>query len=358
MTLLLASVGIAEPSTLPLALVLLVGGLALLLVGAHFLVEHATALAHLLGVSPLAIGLTVIAFGTSAPELALNVVAAASSEAGATLAYGNIVGSNIANIGLVLAVACLFHPIVVHKSIRYVYWPLLVVTELLLLALAGADQQVNWVDGIVLLASLPIVLYLLKVIAVRLGGAGCPEVESKSDRRALSRLAVAGMLALGLVMLLAGARLAELGAIDVARHAGLSEAVIGLTVVAVATSLPESFAAIIAARKEQYDLAMGTVIGSNLFNILSVLAITSLVRPVPIPHDVGWASLTPMFIFTLAIGVIYIKKLKFFVRRFGTAGTDWGVTLGRWWGGIMLTLWIALMVSYVVMGEQAGGAGP
>ncbi|MDP6891440.1 MAG: hypothetical protein QF471_08930, partial [Phycisphaerales bacterium] len=97
MTLLLASVGIAEPSTLPLALVLLVGGLALLLVGAHFLVEHATALAHLLGVSPLAIGLTVIAFGTSAPELALNVVAAASSEAGATLAYGNIVGSNIAN---------------------------------------------------------------------------------------------------------------------------------------------------------------------------------------------------------------------------------------------------------------------
>ena len=157
-----------------------------------------------------------------------------------------------------------------------------------------------------------------------------------------------------MVMLLVGAKLSELGAIDIARRAGLSEAVIGLTVVAVATSLPESFAAILAAKKKQFDLAMGTVIGSNLFNILSVLAITSLVRPVPIPHDVGWASLIPMFIFTLAIGAIYIKKMRIYQRFFGASGEDGGVILGRMWGGILLALWIAAMIYYVAAGEQMG----
>ena len=351
MTLLPASVGITDPPTVLLAIVLLVGGLTLLLVGAHFLVDRATEVAHRFGVSPLAIGLTVIAFGTSAPELALNVVAAASSEAGARLAFGNVVGSNIANIGLVLALACLVHPVVAHRSIRYVYWPLLVATEVLLLILAGGTDAIDWVDGIILLASLPIVLFILHWLA---GNKASADVEVELERGASATLTTIGMLVLGMVMLLVGAKLSELGAIDIARRAGLSEAVIGLTVVAVATSLPESFAAILAAKKKQFDLAMGTVIGSNLFNILSVLAITSLVRPVPIPHDVGWASLIPMFIFTLAIGAIYIKKMRIYQRFFGASGEDGGVILGRMWGGILLALWIAAMIYYVAAGEQMG----
>jgi cation:H+ antiporter len=354
MTLLPASVGITDPQPVLLALVLLVGGLALLLVGAHFLVDRATAMAHQFGVSPLAIGLTVIAFGTSAPELALNVVAAASSEAGARLAFGNVVGSNIANIGLVLAVACLVHPVVAHKSIRYVYWPLLVATEVLLLVLAGTSQEIDWVDGIVLLCSLPVALFILHRLARTQGRAG---IEKALEPSWSMNPTTIGMLCLGMVMLLAGAKLAEMGAIDIARAAGLSEAVIGLTVVAVATSLPESFAAILAAKRRQFDLAMGTVIGSNLFNILSVLAITSLVRPVPIPQDVGWDSLISMFIFTLAIGAIYIKKSRIYTRFLGRPndiGPAGGVTLGRLWGGGMLALWIVVMVYYIVVGEQAG----
>ena len=344
--LLSASVDPLQSPTLLISLVVLVGGFALLLVGAHFLVDRATAVAHRLGISPLAIGLTVIAFGTSAPELALNVVAAASREAGAKLAFGNVVGSNIANIGLVLALACIVHPIVAHRNIRYVYYPLLLATELLLLILA-ATHEITFVDGIILLASLPVVLFVLHKAAKKSSNSDHAETVQPPKETSTTWSAI-GMLALGLVMLIAGAQLAEMGAIDIARKAGLSEAVIGLTVVAVATSLPECFAAIIAARRRQFDLAMGTVIGSNLFNILSVLAITSLVRPIPIPHDVGWESLVVMCIFTLAIGVIYIKRLM------GRHNVDaaGGVSLGRLWGGLILAAWIFTMVWYVWAGEQ------
>lgn len=344
--LLSASVDTAQTSTLLVSLALLVGGLALLLVGAHFLVDRATAVAQRLGVSPLAIGLTVIAFGTSAPELALNVVAAGSSEAGAKLAFGNVIGSNIANIGLVLALACIVHPIVAHRSIRYVYYPLLVATEILLLVLASGTDNVTAVDAIILLASLPVALFVLQW-AARKHAHHTEEIQAPSETSTTWN--AVGILVLGLVMLIAGAKLAEMGAINIARKAGLSEAIIGLTVVAVATSLPESFAAIIAARRRQFDLAMGTVIGSNLFNILSVLAITALVRPVPIPSDVGWELLIIMFVFTLAIGVIYIKQL------IGRSSVDAArrVTLGRLWGGLMLAAWIGTMIWYVWNGEQA-----
>jgi cation:H+ antiporter len=344
--LLSASVDPLQSPTLLVSLVVLVGGFALLLVGAHFLVDRATAVAHRLGISPLAIGLTVIAFGTSAPELALNVVAAASGEAGAKLAFGNVIGSNIANIGLVLALACIVHPIVAHRNIRYVYYPLLLATELLLLILAGAKHEITFVDGIILLASLPVVLFVLYKAANKSSTNHTETVQPLKETSTTWN--AIGMLALGLVMLIAGAQLAEMGAIDIARKAGLSEAVIGLTVVAIATSLPESFAAIIAARRRQFDLAMGTVIGSNLFNILSVLAITSLVRPIPIPHDVGWESLIVMYIFTLAIGVIYIKRLM------GRHNVDaaGGVSLGRLWGGLILAAWIFTMIWYVWAGEQ------
>lgn len=324
---------------------LLVGGLALLLVGAYFLVDRATAVARRLGVSPLVIGLTVIAFGTSAPELALNVMAAASSEAGAKLAFGNVIGSNIANIGLVLAVACLVHPIIAHRSIRYVYYPLLLATEGLLLIL-GLSGEITRVDGIILLASLPLALFLLQWAARKYSN-GAEEVHDLNQTSTTWN--VIGMFGLGLIMLIAGAKLAEMGAIDIARKAGLSEAIIGLTVVAIATSLPESFAAIIAARRRQFDLALGTVIGSNLFNILSVLAITSLVRPVPVPQGVGLESLGIMLFFTLAIGVIYVKQV---MGRKNADGVG-GVSIGRLWGGIMLAAWIGAMVYFVLTGEEA-----
>lgn len=333
----------SSPFSLVLSIVLLGGGLALLLVGAHFLVDSATVVASRLGVSPLVIGLTVIAFGTSAPELALNVVAAASSEAGANLAFGNVIGSNIANIGLVLAIACLVHPVMARRSVRFVYFPLLIATEGAVLLIAAASDEITRTDGILLLCGLPVALIILR----RFAGEDQDEpveVASPEDSRGL---AAAGLIVLGLGMLLTGAKLSELGAVSIARHFELSEAVIGLTIVAVATSLPESFTAIIAARRKQSDLALGTVIGSNLFNILSVLAITSLVRPVPIPHDVGWGALTVMAVLTLSIGVIYISR----PRPLGAKRPALGLhTLSKPWGGVILTVWVGAMIWWVAIG--------
>ena len=316
---------------------LLGGGLALLLGGAHHLVQSATAAARQMGVSQLTIGLTVIAFGTSAPELALNVVAASSSEAGAKLAFGNVIGSNIANIGLVLSIACLVCPVVAHRHVRRVYLPLLILTEGFLAALVATSDTVTRVDGLILLVGLPIAVLLLHKLA------GSSESESVTEKTPSNQnsLKLCGFVLLGLAMMLAGAKLAEMGAVSVARHAGLSEAVIGLTVVAIATSLPESFTALIAARRGMSDLALGTVIGSNLFNILSVLAITSLVRPVPIPAEIGWTSLMVMLGLTLAISVIYLKQP---IPR-GQINPVLGKhTLSRGWGFIILLAWLWMML--------------
>ncbi len=324
-----------------LSIALLGGGLALLLVGAHFLVESAAAMATRLGVSQLVIGLTVIAFGTSAPELALNVVAAASGEAGANLAFGNVIGSNIANIGLVLAIACLVHPVIAHRSVRRVYFPLLILAELALLIMISLSDEITRVDGILLLCGLPIAIVILHRFA-RGSNDDTPEIAVSSDLRGIT---TAGLILLGLGMLIFGAKLSEVGAVNIARHFGLSEAIIGLTVVAIATSLPESFAAILAARRKQSDLALGTVIGSNLFNILSVLAITSLVRPVPLPHDVGWSSLSAMAFSTLAVGVIYLRRP---IPRTATHPVVGHHTLSRLWGGLILIGWVSVMVWCVV----------
>ena len=347
-TLLHASAGTFGDNELLMPVLLLGGGLTLLLVSAHFLVDFAKWAAQKYGVSQLTIGLTIIAFGTSTPELALNVVSAASGESGAKLAFGNVVGSNIANIGLVLAVACLVRPVLAARNIRYVYYPLLLVTEILLLVLVSARREITWVDGVILLAALPIAVYVLHAIANRLDS---DEVEVEAEASTRNGLTIAALLVLSLFMLLAGAKLAEVGAVTLAGLAGLSEAAIGLTVVAIATSLPESFTAIIAAKRGQSDLAIGTVLGSNVFNILSVLAITSIVAgSVPIPEHLGWTSFSGMMFFTLAIAPIYYKHQR--NKRKPPELQSEGTSLGRLWGGIMLACWIGLMVFFVTTGTN------
>jgi len=321
---------------------MLLGGLVLLLTSGHYLVDLATWTANRLGVSPLTIGLTVIAFGTSAPELALNVVAAASSDAGAELAFGNVVGSNIANIGFVLGLACLRYGVHASRQVLRVYYPLLVVTVILLLVLAKITGEFTRVDGIILLLGLPVAVFILRSLS---GGGSDERDPVKVGSTTRPAAVMVGLLVLSLLMLLVGAKLAEIGAVQIARTAGLSEAVIGLTVVAIATSLPESFTAILAAKRGQSDLVMGTILGSNIFNILSVLAITSMVRPVPLPHEVGWASLWPMLLFTLAICPIYVWRWR--EKRTGVRG---GVGLGKLWGGVVFAAWIGCMVFFLSVG--------
>jgi cation:H+ antiporter len=346
LALVIASAGTSGTLSPWVSVAMLFGGLVLLLVSAHYLVDLATWIAHRLGVSQLTIGLTIIAFGTSAPELALNVVAAISSDAGAELAFGNVVGSNIANIGLVLGFACLCYGVQANRQVLRVYYPLLVVTEVLLLVIAKVTGEFTRVDGLILLLGLPIAVAILR----RWSGGGSSDQEpAEAGSTTRGTASMAGLLLLSIFMLIAGAKLAETGAVQIARTAGLSEAVIGLTVVAIATSLPESFTAIMAARRGQSDLVMGTILGSNIFNILSVLAVTSLVRPVPLPHEVGWASLWPMLLFTLAVLPIYLSRWR---DKRATGGSSGHGRLGKVWGGVTFAAWIGCMVFFLFIGQD------
>ena len=319
------------PVNAPLAVALLLCGLAALLFGGHGLVTGASSLARKAGISPLMIGLTIVAFGTSAPELALNMVAVAESPAGAQLAWGNIVGSNMANIGLVLGLACLISPLMVRGAALRRDLPLVLGATALFTALVFFHPSMSGPGlgrfaGIVLLMGFLIVLALWFRAGLR--DMNDPLVtEGQRADTGRSTAASAALLIGGLLLLLGGAWAAERGAVDIARQIGLSEAVIGLTIVAVGTSLPEVATALIAIRNNENDIAVGTVLGSNLFNIVLVMGLSVTLRSIPMPPG-GWVAIGAMCLFTLALVWLYRPKR----------------TLGRGWGAMVLAGWVAVMV--------------
>jgi cation:H+ antiporter len=282
--------------------VVLIAGVALLLLGGHCLVEGAVRIARRCGVSTLLIGLTIVAFGTSSPELAFNVTAALNGNG--DLSFGNVVGSNIANIALVLGLAALVCPLTVAGRVLSRELPLLIVASAAMIGLARmrptigvngfAQHGFGRTDGIILLLGFMFMTWLW----YRLGKKDradplSSEFEEEARRSRHMGLPTAFTLFfLGLASLVAGGKLTEVGAVGVATALGLSQALIGLTVVAVATSLPEVVTSLIAARKGHADLAVGNVVGSNLFNILLVLGATSAIAPVPVPDEPGWFGLT------------------------------------------------------------------
>lgn len=255
-----------------------VAGLVMLYYGGEWLVRGASALAARLGVSALAIGLTVVAFGTSAPELVVSLDAALS---GANdISVGNVVGSNIANVALILGLAIVVTPAVVESRIIRVDAPLMIAASLALLAVL-ADGVASRVEGAVLLAALAAYVVLTFRQARRESAAVRGEFETAAPAPP-SGPGPAGSLALvglGLGLLVGGGHWLVTAAVTFATAVGISQAVIGLTVVAVGTSLPELATSLIAAARGQGDIAIGNVIGSNLFNILGILAITALVHP-------------------------------------------------------------------------------
>tara|TARA_Y100000589_G_scaffold329708_1_gene377079 strand:- start:4024 stop:5094 length:1071 start_codon:yes stop_codon:yes gene_type:complete len=290
-------------------LLLLAAGIVLLLLGGQLLVDGAVVIARRLGVSTLVIGLTIVAFGTSAPELALNVVAATNGETG--LAFGNVVGSNAANIGLVIGLSALIAPLLVSSRIIRLELPwLMVVTVLFVLQTwlpPGVDGApgYNRLDGIVLvLAVVTIAFHWYRIGRREQGDALATDaVPPEDDGGLISRSPWLCWIALvlGLGMLVAGGKAAEIGAIGIAQMLQVDEVLIGLTIVAIATTLPEIATCVIAARKGQPDLAVGTVVGSNLFNIVLVMGITSIVHPVAVPASGGWWALGAMLVFTLLL---------------------------------------------------------
>ncbi|RDH86733.1 MAG: calcium/sodium antiporter [endosymbiont of Escarpia spicata] len=252
-------------------------GLAILVWGADRFVIGAAALASNLGVSAMLIGLTIVGFGTSAPEILVSVVSSLDGNPG--LAIGNALGSNIANIGLILGTTALIVPLTVHSSILKREYPLLLgVTGLSLLLML--DGELNQLDGAILIVVLIAVLGWM----IRIAKTGSPtdpiadEFDAEIPHDMPTRRAIFWLI-LGLICLLVSSRMLVWGAVNIATTFGISDLVIGLTIVALGTSLPELAASIASALKGEEDLAIGNIIGSNLYNLLAVLSLPGLIAP-------------------------------------------------------------------------------
>ncbi len=254
---------------------LLVAGVALLYFGAEFLVRGGVSIATRLGVSPLIIGLTLVAAATSAPELVVSLQAAISGSS--DIAIGNVLGSNICNIALILGLSAVIAPLSVHLKVLRYDMPILLGVTIAFAAIGILTGGFNRISGGIFFAGL--IVYLIWNIRMEKrevqSDAVCEE-ETKSYSVSVSVL----LVLFGLGALVLGGKFMVDGAVDLGRMAGLSEAVIGLTIVAVGTSLPELATSVVAACRGQQDIAIGNVVGSNMFNILGIIGVTALIRPV------------------------------------------------------------------------------
>ncbi|MBR5707341.1 MAG: calcium/sodium antiporter [Bacteroidaceae bacterium] len=252
----------------------LIGGFVLLFFGGDWLVNGGVALARRFRISPLVIGMTIVAFGTSAPELLVSLISAIKGSAG--IAVGNVVGSNIANIGLILGLTALICPIETDNSKVIRHGTIMIVASLLLLVFAY-NSGISRIEGLILF----ICLILFTTISIRKGRTQKEEVQSDDQKgKPMTVIAAIGLIVLACAMLAFGADILVDGATTLASAMGVSDKVIGLTIVALGTSLPELAASVAAAIKKQMDISIGNVIGSNIFNILCVLGVSTSIKPI------------------------------------------------------------------------------
>ncbi|MEE8344672.1 MAG: calcium/sodium antiporter [Woeseiaceae bacterium] len=277
----------------------LIVGLLLLIWGADRLVYGAAAAARNLGVAPLLIGLTIVAFATSAPEVLVSIVAAFRGET--DLAVGNAIGSNIANIGLVLGSVALLRPIEMTSATLRREMPALLAVTLLTVSLF-LDKYLSRVDGLVLLTGLIIVMIWLTRLGFRSSASDsiAAEYEAEIPLHVNMRMAIF-WLVIGLAALLVGAELLVDAAINIAHALGVTELVIGIVLVALATSLPELAVSMVSALKGEYGLALGTIVGSNIFNLLAVIGVAAVIEPAKLPESVLSLHIFVLVAFTLAL---------------------------------------------------------
>jgi cation:H+ antiporter len=324
-----------------MTIVFFVAGLVLLVFGADWLVKGASRIAAASGISALVIGLTIVAYGTSAPELAVSVKAAWSGQA--DLAVGNVVGSNIFNVLFILGLSAMITPLVVAAQIIRIEVPIMIGVSVLAYLMA-LDGGIGKLDGAVLFAG--VVAYTVAQIRQSRKESAAVKAELGADvspDSGASMLTSLGWIALGVGGLVLGSRWLVDSAIVFARVMGVSELVIGLTIVAAGTSLPEVATSVVAALKGERDIAVGNVIGSNIFNILSVLGLSSLVSPSGIPVD----SAVLAFDLPVAIAVA-IACLPIFAR---------GARIERWEGAVFFGYYVAY-TTYVVLAAQQHDALP
>ncbi|HRI10192.1 MAG TPA: calcium/sodium antiporter [Nannocystaceae bacterium] len=263
----------------PTTIVLFISGLALLLVGADLLIRGASAIAKRLGISPLIIGLTVVSLGTSAPEIAVSLTSALAGEA--DMALGNVVGSNIFNVLGILGITALAAPLIVQRQLIRVDVPIMIVASALCYLVAH-DGTISRADGIGLIVGA--VLYVALLIRISRRSADTQPDAPPSGPVWLRNLPAQLLLILvGLGLLVIGSRWLVDGATEIARLLGVSDLIIGLTIIAAGTSLPELATSVLAAMKGERDIAVGNVVGSNIMNILLVLGATSALAPAGVP---------------------------------------------------------------------------
>lgn len=305
----------------------LIAGLLLLAIGGDLLVRGAVDGARHLKVSPLLIGLTLVGFGTSTPELVTSVQAALVGSPG--IAIGNVVGSNIANILLILGLAALLRPVAtpVGSFKRDGGAVLLSAAACAAIVLAGAASRVAGAGLLLMLAVYLLYTYWNERVAPS---------STAPEGILLNPVLAAGFALGGLVLLMVGARFLVFSAIELARYAGLSETIIGLTIVAVGTSLPELMVSVVAALRKQSDVAIGNIFGSNIFNVLGILGITALVKPLPVPREIAAFDIWVMLAATVVLIVF-----SFTDRR-----------LSRKEGVALLGAYV-LYVAYLVAGPSA-----
>ena len=258
----------------------ILAGMALLYYGGDFLVSGSVRFARYLKVSSFVIGATVLAFGTSAPELAASILAALDDAP--ELAMGNVIGSNIANIGLVLGLVCLIAPITIASSRFKREYPPFLLSALLILFLAW-DLKIHRLEGMVMVGFLTIYIWRSFNYKEDLNTQSEEEVRFFSDKGPTFQVL---LILIGLMGLVSGAKLLVSGGVSIARTLGIGEWFIGITVVAIGTSLPEIVSSIMAARRGHGEMAIGNIFGSNIFNILMVLGITSIIHPLNITEPI------------------------------------------------------------------------
>ena len=299
------------------AWLLLLLGLTLLLVGGGMLVRGASSLAHSLGVPSLVIGLTVLAFGTSAPELAVNVAAAWKGNGAIT--FGNVFGSNIANIGLIIGLTAAITALRVHRSIVTREIPVMLVVTAAAILLASdswyrdAPDSIDRHDGVLLLVAFAAFLFITTRSALRDRRRDPVLQEAEQEEQAhppLAWWAASALTLAGLAGVLLGSDWTVDGASQVAARMGMSEAVIGLTAVALGTSLPELTTSLFAALKGHPDLALGNIVGSNIFNLLFILGVSSSIRAVPVPQPGGRQDLLAVALFSAILLPFALSQRK------------------------------------------------
>lgn len=315
--------------------ILFIIGFVLLVKGADVMVTGASALAKRLGVSALVIGLTIVAFGTSAPELVVNLLA--SLNGNTDIAIGNVVGSNIANILLILGISAIIYPLAVQEGTAWKEIPFALLAILVLFFMASdsvlngdVSSVLSRGDGLVLISFFVIFMYYIFGVAKK-----TPAQEDNAEEPIpdLSSFRSIGMIVGGLVALVIGGKWIVDGAVSFASMFGVSQSLIGLTIVAVGTSLPELATSVVAASRKQADIAVGNVVGSNIFNVFWILGISATIAPLPFAEtllrDVLLATLVTLALFL----ALFIGKRH---------------TLDRWQGALFVAMYI-FYIGYLIL---------